>query len=126
MKAARQGVGLILCLVLLFHGAPRKPIELSVTPSGFAFAPATIRVQVRIQPVDSDRAVWVVVDAENYYGESDWNIPGAASPHLFHPIEFRDLPAGAYVIFAAIGRYADGKQLIRSYDRAFMTLLGVQ
>jgi|SRR5688572_6454981 hypothetical protein len=80
-----------------------RGIQLAVTPSRFALAPATMRVQVRVAPIQTDREVVVETDGPDFYRRSEWTIEGAAAPRLYEPIEYRDLPEGTYQIRATVG-----------------------
>jgi hypothetical protein len=78
-------------------------ISLKVTPPHQGFAPATITVQVRLIPVDTDRLLCVTVDGTDYYADSDTTMEGASSPKLYPVVWYRDLPAGEYRIKASVG-----------------------
>jgi hypothetical protein len=77
-------------------------ISLHVTPHQ-GFAPMTIRVQVRLIPVDTDRLLCVIVESQDYYSDSDLTMEGAQSPKLYPAVRYRDLPAGEYHIRASVG-----------------------
>jgi hypothetical protein len=89
---------LLVLLALVF-----PPISLKVTPPHQGFAPATITVQVRLIPVDTDRLLCLVVDGQDYYADSDLTMDGASSPKLYPVVWYRDLPAGEYHIKASVG-----------------------
>lgn len=89
-------------LILLAWLFTAPPIQLLVYPS-VALAPATIRIQVRMQPVATDRLVRVVADAEAFYRSSEWEIEGDRAPRLTPRWAIVDVPAGEYTIVATIG-----------------------
>jgi hypothetical protein len=79
------------------------PITLKVFPPHYAFAPATLRLSVRIQPVETDRRVIVILDGPTFYRSSEWEIEGADAPKAFQPWLVEGLPAGDYAITASVG-----------------------
>ena len=88
---------------LLAALADPAPIRLLVSPAAYAFAPATIRVQVRLWPIATDRQVTVETDGQHFSRFSQWSIEGAAAPKLYPALEYRDVPAGGYRITATVG-----------------------
>lgn len=102
---SRVAIGLILTLA----------ISLRVYPL-ISFAPSTLRIEVRVHPEPSDRQIMVVADGENFYRESGWTIDPEHCPKLFSwPL--RDLPAGEYVITAAIGDWQNARAVDRQTVR---------
>lgn len=91
----------VLFLLLLAHitiGA--KPVELMVTPR-LSIAPhQTLQIRVRVQPLATDRWLTVQMDDGDYRRESTWEPDVNRKLYSF---EWRDVPAGAYDIVAAIG-----------------------
>jgi hypothetical protein len=79
------------------------PITLTVNPPHYAFAPATLRLSVRIQPVESDRRVIVIIDGASFYRSSEWDVEGASAPRTFQPWLVEGLPGGEYAISATVG-----------------------
>jgi hypothetical protein len=82
------------------------PITLTVNPPHYAFAPATLRLSVRIQPVDTDRRVIVILDGPTFYRSSEWEIEGAGAPKVFPSWLVEGLPVGDYAITASVGSAA--------------------
>lgn len=76
------------------------PIALHVYPT-IAFAPATIRLQVRHTPEASDRILRVIADGANYYRSSEVTLDGLHA-HVLDDFELRDIPAGHYEILATV------------------------
>jgi hypothetical protein len=57
---------------------------------------------VRLDPVDSDRVLRVVMDGESYGRASDWSLDGAQSRRLFR-VEWKRVGAGESDIHAQVG-----------------------
>jgi hypothetical protein len=93
----------MLLLWLPLVAALFAPITLTVSPPHYAFAPATLRLSVRIQPVDTDRRVIVILDGPTFYRSSEWEVEGASAPRAFQPWLIEGLPAGEYAISATVG-----------------------
>jgi hypothetical protein len=93
----------MLILWLPLVAALLAPITLTVNPPHYAFAPATLRIAVRIQPVDTDRRVIVILDGEAFYRSSEWEIEGADAPKAYQPWLVEGLPDGEYHISATVG-----------------------
>lgn len=85
------------------------PITLT-SPDHFAFAPATVRVTIRVEPNETNRLVCLEYDG-GQWARSCWDHVGADAP-LSYRRELRNLPAGEYVAAATVVR-AD-----RSYNTA--------
>jgi hypothetical protein len=92
-------VRLVLLLALL--GRP-DPVRLSTWPQHFAFAPCDVTVTVRIVPIATDRTLEVAAIGEAFYRASLIQLEGEDAPRT-HDVKWRALPAGTYIIRAAIG-----------------------
>lgn len=88
-------------LVLLLHAtvAEKRALRLQVTPL-VSFAPATLAVQVRVQVDPDDRWISVGTDNGEFRRVSGFTISQERS---FYMIDWREVPAGDYVVVAAIG-----------------------
>ena len=66
-----------------------------------AVAPATVLVQISVEPHADNRSLAVVVDSDQYYRSSEVSLDGddARRPHVF---EFRNLPSGSYEVSAVL------------------------
>lgn len=106
-------IGLALWIAL--HAPPA--LLLRVTPSA-AFAPQDLFLQVRVQPIPSDRVLSVETDSEDFARVSRWTLDGDEGPHLYS-WTWPGVPAGAYTIVAGIG---DGTRW-RARDAALVTIL---
>ena len=77
-----------------------QPLALSVTPS-YAFAPATVRVRVRLDPSADNRALEIVADSAEFYRSSLIQLEGERAPRVV-TLDFRSLPEGDYEIRGAL------------------------
>src|SRR5262249_24141628 len=97
--------GLIGSVVVL-SAAGNEPLTLTVSPT-VAFAPATVRVRVRIQPDAGNRRLTIVADGPELYRSSEIQLDGEQAPQTFE-MWFRDLPGSDYQVYAiltdAVGR----------------------
>ena len=97
----------ILTVVLLVLGAlsvERSPakemVEIRVSGRYYA-APATVSLVVAVEPGERNRALLVEADGEDYYRASEIELDGDKEKRL-HSIEFKSLPAGAYILRAQV------------------------
>lgn len=79
------------------------PILLQLTGPHVTFAPATIRLQVHIEPVASDRLVVVELDGPLFFRSFDLAVEGLAGPKTWTASEFSGIPAGEYELRAQVG-----------------------
>jgi hypothetical protein len=63
--------------------------------------PATIRVTVAVQPDQANRTLVVQADSEKLFRSSDVTLEGENGQRL-HTVEFKNLPAGSYVLRAEV------------------------
>lgn len=84
-----------------------EPLVLHVSPA-VAFAPANLVVRAVIAANESNRAVEIIAESEDFYRSSEIQLEGDRAPRtsLF---EFRSLPPGAYEVRAVL-RGANGEQ----------------
>lgn len=97
------------------HDPKPRPIHVIVTPA-ISFAPTTLTVRVRVQPIPDDRWIMVVLDGEDFYRRSDFTIEGDRALYSW---DWKDVPAGDYIVSAAIG-----SAQARSSDRAQVLVQG--
>jgi hypothetical protein len=88
-----RGLLLLAIAIPLDAGAP---LTMSVTPS-ISMAPSTVRIQMRIEPDASNRALSIAADSGGFYRSSTITIDGEDAPRTFL-FEYRGLPGGSYVI----------------------------
>ena len=68
--------------------------------------PATVQITVAVEPADNHRALVIEADGEYYFRSSAVMLSGATDKRL-HTVEFKNLPAGAYVLRAQVRSSAD-------------------
>lgn len=76
-----------------------------------AIAPAVIRLQITCDAIDSDRWVSVAIDGPNFYRGSGWSIEGRAAPKRTPYWDVVGVPAGTYIVTAAIGSSEDNERV---------------
>jgi hypothetical protein len=68
--------------------------------------PATVRITIAVEPNADNRALRVEADGDHLYRSSEVVLEGENGKRL-HTLEFKNLPAGHYVIRAAVLSNAD-------------------
>ena len=63
--------------------------------------PATLRVTVAVQPDESNRALVVEADGDSLFRSSEVPLHGEKEQRI-HTVEFKNLPAGQYVLRAEV------------------------
>jgi hypothetical protein len=63
--------------------------------------PATVQVTVAVEPAASNRALRIEADGERYFRSSEVTLSGESEKRL-HSVEFRNLPAGSYLLRAVV------------------------
>lgn len=82
--------------VMTTTGAANERLSIKVTPRQ-AFAPVNLRVSVRIDPNNSNRALAIVADSEDFYRSSEIPLDGDRAPHVV-TVDFPNVPGGDYQI----------------------------
>jgi hypothetical protein len=104
----RLTLAVLFALVLV--GVPamqaRPAVNVLVNPR-VSPAPATVLVQVLVEPNDHNRVLMLEADSGDYYTSSTEQLDGDNSS-LVHPFKFNELPAGNYVLTARVMR-SDGQ-----------------
>jgi hypothetical protein len=108
MKKALGICGLLALTVLPADGG--QALSVKVTPLK-SFAPAMLRVLVRIGPNANNRSLALIADGENFYRSSEVPLAGNAAPKL---IEFSwpSLPEGEYSILAVLSDAAGRERAV--------------
>jgi len=94
------------CLIALLaiggatRGDAREVVEIRLHGRYF-IEPATVRILVAVEPDAENRALRIEADGDQMYRSSELVLTGATEKRL-HAIEFRNLPAGAYVLRAEV------------------------
>ena len=81
-------------------GAARDIIEIRLRGHYYA-EPATVRITVAVEPDAEHRALVVEADGERYFRSSVLALSGENEKRL-HTVEFKNLPAGAYILRAQV------------------------
>ena len=98
-------LGGVLLAIAVPAGAGEK-LAMRVSPA-FSYAPATLIVQLSIEPDSDNRVVRVTAESADFYRSSDIALEGDRAPRT-NVIQYRSLPAGDYqvrsVLFSADGQ----------------------
>jgi hypothetical protein len=81
-------------------GDAREVVQIRLRGHFFA-EPATVQITVAIEPDAAHRKLRIAADGESYYRESEVTLEGAKDKRL-HSLEFRNLPAGSYMLTAEV------------------------
>ena len=90
--------GFIVLTVLPVDGG--EALKLAVSPVQ-SFAPATMRIRVRIEPSAENRVLAIVADGTDFYRKSEVQLEGDQAPRTVE-LRFSNLPGGEYEIHAAL------------------------
>ena len=90
-----------LFLMALAFSNNERPIALNIS-SHIAYAPATIRILVRVHPLPTDRLITVGIDNGDFRRVSEWTIE---PDRTLYDVLWKDLPAGDYDVEGLIGGY---------------------
>lgn len=99
-------VRISFCVVILtlWSASPRldagERLVMTVSPAQ-AFAPATLRIQVRLERDADNRALEVAADSGDFYRRSVIELGGDSAPRVI-VVEFRSVPGGHYEIRSAL------------------------
>jgi hypothetical protein len=88
-----------------FSSSGREVVEIRLRGHYFA-EPATVQITVAVEPSDENRALFVEADGEHYFRSSALALDGKNEKRL-HTVEFKNLPAGSYVLRAQVRSYED-------------------
>lgn len=95
-----------------------KPVTIAIAPH-VAFAPAFVRVNVRVQPNAENRGLTVEADGEAYRS-SYFSMEGENAPLRFQ-VEWPSLPAGEYDVRAVV---SDSVQHVIARDVTTLKVIG--
>ncbi|HVZ22663.1 MAG TPA: hypothetical protein VG871_16430 [Vicinamibacterales bacterium] len=105
MTATRAVVGGLLLVIAVPAGAGQS-LAMRVSPS-FSYAPATLIVQLSIEPDAGNRVVRVVAESADFYRSSDLPLDGDHAART-SVVSYVGLPAGDYevrsMLFSVSGR----------------------
>jgi hypothetical protein len=120
MRNALGIFGLIVLSVLPVDGI--QPLTLAVTPAR-SFAPATMRIRVRIEPSVQNRAMTVVADGSDFYRSSAIPLEGDQAPKTVE-LRFSDLPGGDYEVYAILTDALGHQRAIARQSVTVMSMIG--
>jgi hypothetical protein len=102
MTRVTTRVMMIVLLVALGATGPKaeEPVRIAASPA-FAFAPALLRVRVRVEPNAANRTLTITADSDGYYRSSLIALDGDTSERTFF-VEFKRVPAGQYQLSAVV------------------------
>jgi hypothetical protein len=98
MRRALLIFGFLALVALPVDGDQRLTIAVSPAQS---FAPAFLRVRVRVEPNVDNRSLEVIADSGDFYRSSEIQLEGDRSPATFQ-IELRDVPEGEYRVLGVL------------------------
>ena len=108
----RIATRVMMTVLLLALGATgpkaQEPVRIAASPT-FAFAPALLRVRVRVEPNAANRTLTITADSDGYYRSSLMELEGDTSEKTFF-VEFKRVPAGQYQLSAVV-RNGSGENL---------------
>jgi hypothetical protein len=76
-------------------------VAVRVYPPGFQFEPGNLRITATVPRHDNNRSLVILIDSENFTRSSSIQLDGSEAP-ITHQIEYRDLPAGTYIVVASV------------------------
>ena len=89
---------------------PAKEIVEIRMPGRYYSEPATVRIMISVEPNSANRRLTVEADGDSYFRSSELTLDGEKGQRL-HTVEFKNLPAGEYVVRAAVWSNADVRGL---------------
>ena len=99
LKSLRYGM-FALAIASAAPVVATEPVSLDVTPA-VSFAPAEVRVRIRVEPNATNRVMKVVADSDSFYRSSTIQLDGDHAP-LTTQLQFRGLPRGEYDVTATV------------------------
>jgi hypothetical protein len=81
-------------------GEARDVVQIRLRGHFFA-EPATVQITVAVEPAADQRLLKIAATGDQYYRESELELLGERDKRL-HAVEFKNLPAGAYVLVAEV------------------------
>jgi len=86
--------GVLLTITLPAGGADK--LAMRVSPA-MMYDPATLTIQLSVEPDSDNRALLVVAESVDFYRSSDIQLDGERAPRT-SVISYRSLPAGEYSV----------------------------
>jgi hypothetical protein len=113
---------LLICGLLAMATRPAgagDQLKLAVSPA-HSFAPALLRIQVRVAPSAENRSLEIIADSASFYRSSEIQLEGDRSPATFN-LEIKAVPEGSYRV---VGILRDGMGHQRSMIYRDVTVFG--
>jgi len=109
----------VLAMIALPVGAG-EALRMRVSPA-YSYEPATLLIQLSVEPDAENRALLVVAESPEFYRSSEVALEGDRAART-NVVQYKSLPAGAYDVHAAlIG--VDGR--VRASEMRSVTVMGV-
>jgi hypothetical protein len=102
--------GFLALLALPVDG--NEPLTLAVSPAQ-SFAPAVLRVRIRVEPSVANRSLEVIADSGDFYRSSEIQLEGDRSPATMN-LELRGVPVGNYRVVGIL-RDREGHERSMAY-----------
>ena len=118
MKTGVLVLGVTLLAVSSLGAQPE--LNMRVSPQ-FSSAPATVTIQITVEPDADNRAIAIAADGDAFFRSSSVPLDGANAPHTI-ALEYRNLPPGTYEIRGVLFG-SSGKQ--RAMTRGSVTVTGL-
>ena len=93
----------ILVLLAFLHSNTGERLRIVVESGTYQFAPATVRLRIRVEPDAANRALAVGLISDGYETSSLEQLSGAQAP-ITRWVEYHDIPAGVYAVVATVHR----------------------
>lgn len=102
------GIVAILATLCIMGAAavPAKEIVAIRMPGRYYSEPATVRIMIAVEPNSANRRLSVEADGDSFFRSSEYTLDGERGQRL-HTVEFKNLPAGQYVVRAEVWSNAD-------------------
>ena len=107
--------GVIVFALLSATTTAQSALRIHVWPT-LTQAPATVRIEVLLEPDEKNRWLEIVVDSGDYYRSSMIELDGAGAVR-FHSVQYRSMPAGTYDVHVTV-RGAGGAMI--AFDRRWV------
>jgi hypothetical protein len=82
------------------QGDAREVVEILLRGRYFV-EPATVQITVAVEPDKANRALRIEADGDQLFRASELTLAGASEKRL-HAVEFKNLPAGNYILRAQV------------------------
>ena len=108
-----------LLAIVTWPAGAGDQLKLAVSPA-HSFAPAFLRIQVRVAPSVENRSLEIIADSATFYRSSEIQLEGDQSPATFN-LEIKAVPDGTYRV---VGILRDGAGHQRSIVYQDVTVIG--